>query len=103
MTDYYKNSDEHFYGELLLIDLIIHTQVIKFRAEYKTQKTNITAILKGLYISESEIDEFVKKSTINKAAIAGGVAAAGLELSQNSSKIQWQKEEIDRYCYIPKT
>lgn len=33
----------------------------------------------------------------SKAANAGGVAAAGLELSQNSSKLQWQKEEVDSY------
>lgn len=61
IQDYYKNSDEHLYDELLLMDLLIHAQVIKFRVENKAPKTNF----KGLYISESEIDELLKKNTIN--------------------------------------
>lgn len=32
-----------------------------------------------------------------KAANAGGVAASGLEMSQNSTRLQWQKEEVDSH------
>jgi glutamate dehydrogenase (NADP+) len=31
-----------------------------------------------------------------KAANAGGVATSGLEMSQNSMKLNWQREEVDR-------
>lgn len=30
-----------------------------------------------------------------KAANAGGVAVSGLEMSQNSMRLQWTKEEVD--------
>jgi glutamate dehydrogenase (NADP+) len=31
-----------------------------------------------------------------KAANAGGVATSGLEMSQNSMKLNWPREEVDR-------
>jgi glutamate dehydrogenase (NADP+) len=31
-----------------------------------------------------------------KAANAGGVATSGLEMSQNSMKLSWSREEVDR-------
>jgi glutamate dehydrogenase (NADP+) len=31
-----------------------------------------------------------------KAANAGGVATSGLEMSQNSSKFSWSREEVDK-------
>jgi ATP-dependent 26S proteasome regulatory subunit len=63
MPDYYKNSDEYLFDELLQIDLLIQAQVIKFRSQNKEPKTN----LKGLYISESEIDELLKKNIIDNS------------------------------------
>jgi glutamate dehydrogenase (NADP+) len=32
-----------------------------------------------------------------KAANAGGVATSGLEMSQNSQRLSWSREEVDRY------
>jgi len=32
-----------------------------------------------------------------KAANAGGVAVSGLEMAQNSQRIQWSSEEVDQY------
>ena len=32
----------------------------------------------------------------SKAANAGGVAVSGLEMSQNSSRVSWTQEELDR-------
>ena len=31
-----------------------------------------------------------------KAANAGGVAVSGLEMSQNSMRIKWEREEVDQ-------
>jgi SpoVK/Ycf46/Vps4 family AAA+-type ATPase len=55
---YYKNSRQHIYDELLLVDVLIHAQVIKFRQENKTPQNT----LKGLYISEEEIDAILEKN-----------------------------------------
>ena len=35
-----------------------------------------------------------------KAANAGGVAVSGLEMSQNSSRISWTREEVDRKLHL---
>jgi glutamate dehydrogenase (NADP+) len=35
-----------------------------------------------------------------KAANAGGVATSGLEMSQNSMKISWTREEVDKRLLI---
>lgn len=32
-----------------------------------------------------------------KAANAGGVAVSGLEMTQNSLRLQWNREEVDNY------
>ncbi len=32
-----------------------------------------------------------------KAANAGGVATSGLEMSQNSQRLSWQFDEVDKY------
>ena len=56
MEQYYKNNREHIYEELLLVDLLIHAEVVKFRVKYKEDQNK----LKGLYISEDEVDELLK-------------------------------------------
>ena len=38
-------------------------------------------------------------STPGKAANAGGVATSGLEMSQNSMRISWSREEVDQKLY----
>lgn len=49
--------------------------------------------------STPEAIEFIQKSKIlfapGKAANAGGVATSGLEMTQNSMKLNWVKEEVD--------
>jgi glutamate dehydrogenase (NADP+) len=45
------------------------------------------------------IEVFLEKKILyapGKAANAGGVATSGLEMSQNSMKLNWPKEEVDR-------
>ncbi|HHO75335.1 MAG TPA: NADP-specific glutamate dehydrogenase [Deltaproteobacteria bacterium] len=45
------------------------------------------------------IDRFVEKKILygpGKAANAGGVAVSGLEMSQNSMRLSWPREEVDR-------
>ncbi|MGC8744653.1 MAG: NADP-specific glutamate dehydrogenase [Verrucomicrobiia bacterium] len=53
------------------------------------------------------IDLFVQKKILyapGKAANAGGVATSGLEMSQNSMRIQWTREEVDaKLNHIMKT
>lgn len=44
------------------------------------------------------VELFIEKKVLygpGKAANAGGVAVSGLEMSQNSMRIQWTKEEVD--------
>lgn len=44
------------------------------------------------------IEKFVKAGILygpGKAANAGGVAVSGLEMSQNSQRLNWTKEEVD--------
>jgi glutamate dehydrogenase (NADP+) len=44
------------------------------------------------------VDLFVEKKILygpGKAANAGGVAVSGLEMSQNSQRIGWSREEVD--------
>ena len=49
--------------------------------------------------SEPEAIEVYQKAKIlygpGKAANAGGVATSGLEMSQNSLKLSWSREEVD--------
>ena len=45
------------------------------------------------------VHEFIKKKILfgpGKAANAGGVAVSGLEMSQNSMRLSWSKEEVDQ-------
>ena len=44
------------------------------------------------------VDLFLEKKILygpGKAANAGGVAVSGLEMSQNSMRISWTREEVD--------
>ncbi|HPN85130.1 MAG TPA: glutamate dehydrogenase, partial [Victivallales bacterium] len=44
------------------------------------------------------VDLFLAKKILygpGKAANAGGVATSGLEMSQNSMRLRWEKEEVD--------
>lgn len=34
-----------------------------------------------------------------KASNAGGVAVSGLEMSQNSERLKWTREEVDNYLH----
>jgi len=45
------------------------------------------------------VDLFVEKKILygpGKAANAGGVATSGLEMSQNSMRLSWSREEVDQ-------
>ena len=45
------------------------------------------------------IDQFLEAKIMygpGKAANAGGVATSGLEMSQNSMRISWTREEVDQ-------
>jgi ATP-dependent 26S proteasome regulatory subunit len=57
----YKASIEHIYDELLHIDLLLHAEVINFRS--KNPANMQLDHLKGLYISDSEIDEILQGSS----------------------------------------
>ena len=44
------------------------------------------------------VEEFLKAKILygpGKAANAGGVATSGLEMSQNSMRLSWSREEVD--------
>jgi glutamate dehydrogenase/leucine dehydrogenase len=47
----------------------------------------------------SGVDAFLKKRILygpGKAANAGGVATSGLEMSQNSTRMTWTRQEVDQ-------
>lgn len=58
MEQFYKNSYEHLCDELLLVDLVIHAQVIKFRQDNSSRQN----AFHGLYITEDEIDSLLAES-----------------------------------------
>jgi len=43
---------------------------------------------------------YAENDAPGKAANAGGVAVSGLEMSQNSMRISWQREEVDQKLQI---
>ena len=64
-------------------------------------KNGCIAVAEGANMpSETEAVEVFLNSKIlfgpGKAANAGGVAVSGLEMSQNSSRISWSREEVDQ-------
>ncbi|MBN2532166.1 MAG: AAA family ATPase [Spirochaetales bacterium] len=59
MEKYYRNNREHIYDELLLVDLLIQAEVVRFRSVYQEEQQKF----KGLYISEQEVDELLKGNT----------------------------------------
>lgn len=61
----------------------------------------VTAVGEGANMPSTPeaIDVFHKNKTLftpGKASNAGGVATSGLEMSQNSTRLQWTREEVDQ-------
>ena len=64
-------------------------------------KNNCICVAEGANMptETNAIDEFINNKILfgpGKAANAGGVAVSGLEMSQNSMRIAWPKEEVDQ-------
>lgn len=63
-------------------------------------KNGVIAVGEGANMPSTPeaIDVFLKNKVLfspGKASNAGGVATSGLEMSQNSSRMQWTREEVD--------
>ena len=63
-------------------------------------KNGCTVIAEGANMPSTPeaIDQFLKAKVLygpGKAANAGGVATSGLEMSQNSQRLSWTREEVD--------
>ena len=63
-------------------------------------KNNCIAVAEGANMpcTTKAVDKFIESKILygpGKAANAGGVAVSGLEMSQNSMRIQWNKKEVD--------
>ena len=63
-------------------------------------KNGILLVAEGANMPSSllAIEYFIKKGILfapSKAANAGGVAVSGLEMSQNSQRLQWTREQVD--------
>jgi len=63
-------------------------------------KNGVIAVAEGANMPSTPeaIEEFHKNKVLfapGKASNAGGVAVSGLEMSQNSSRLQWSSEEVD--------
>ena len=53
----------------------------------------------GVTIGQQRLNVFQEAAILyapSKAANAGGVAVSGLEMSQNSSRISWDEEELEK-------
>ena len=66
----------------------------------KLLKNGCTLVAEGANMPSTPeaIDQFVEKKILygpGKAANAGGVATSGLEMSQNSIRLSWTREEVD--------
>ena len=64
-------------------------------------KNNCMCVAEGANMpTETDaVHEFIKNKILfgpGKAANAGGVAVSGLEMSQNSMRINWNREEVDQ-------
>jgi len=63
-------------------------------------KNNCMCVVEGANMptDANAVDQFIKNKILfgpGKAANAGGVAVSGLEMSQNSMRINWSKKEVD--------
>ena len=64
-------------------------------------KNNCICITEGANMpTEADaVHEFIKNKILfgpGKAANAGGVAVSGLEMSQNSMRLKWERDEVDQ-------
>ena len=58
---------------------------------------------RGFYTEFDEIEVFLNARILygpGKAANAGGVATSGLEMTQNSMRLPWSREEVDERLHI---
>ncbi|MBR2809170.1 MAG: NADP-specific glutamate dehydrogenase [Erysipelotrichaceae bacterium] len=67
-------------------------QIVENKVKYYIEVSNMP--------STNEAIEYLKKNNViiapSKAANAGGVAVSALEMSQNSERLSWSKEEVDQ-------
>ena len=67
-------------------------QIVANKVKYYIEVSNMP--------STNEAIEYLKKNNViiapSKAANAGGVAVSALEMSQNSERLSWSKEEVDQ-------
>ncbi|ARC54998.1 glutamate dehydrogenase [Candidatus Riesia sp. GBBU] len=73
---------------------------IRERDAYELIKNGVIAVAEGanMPVTKKAIRMFIESNVIfgpGKAANAGGVAVSGLEISQNSSYINWDKNEVE--------
>jgi glutamate dehydrogenase (NADP+) len=74
------------------ISAIDAQQMIDNGVKLVAEGANMPTSLEGIEIFQDQGILFAPA----KAANAGGVAVSGLEMSQNSSRIQWTKEKVDQ-------
>jgi len=67
---------------------------------YRVQHCNAIGPYKGgIRFHQEGVKAFQKAKTLfapSKAANAGGVAVSGLEMTQNSMRLSWSREELDQ-------
>ena len=91
MNDYYSNSQQHIADELLLVDVLLHGEVVRHRAVGNVKDDGF----QGLYIAEEEIDALLGY------AAAGGVKSGnarpdGESCERLKAAAADLKESIDR-------
>ena len=64
-------------------------------------KNGVIAVSEGANMPSTPeaVNEFLKAKILyapGKAANAGGVSVSGLEMTQNSMRLSWSKEEVDQ-------
>ena len=84
------------------IDITDHTFCLSLHIDAKTLVDNGCFVVSegaNMPSTPEAVELFLKKKVLfgpGKAANAGGVATSGLEMSQNSQRLAWSREEVDR-------
>lgn len=71
------------------------TSLIKSGVKYVAEGSNMPSTHEAMSLFQKHCDIYIPA----KAANAGGVAVSGLEMAQNSQRVIWSRQEVDKKLY----
>ena len=89
------------YGNVYFLQNMLKTREINGEAAAELVKNGVIAVTEGANMpSTPEAVKIFQDAKVlycpGKASNAGGVAVSGLEMSQNSGRLKWSREEVDQ-------